>query len=79
MQQDATTEQPAPGPMAPAGEASDPPPMLLWILWFPVFAVIVWGMMLVFGRRPWDFSPDEIPVPPPAPLEGEPLHTEEDP
>ncbi len=58
----------------PMGEASPMPPLLYWNLWVPVFAVTVWGMMLLFGRKPWRFDPPEplIPAPP------EPASTPED-
>ena len=62
MTEQAHTEQPE--PVLPIeGDASAPPTLLLMLLWIPVFAVVAWGMMLLFGRRPWDFSPDRLPLP----------------
>lgn len=65
----AHTEQPEVPPAPITGEASDPPLSFLILLWVPVFAVVTWGMMLLFGRRPWDFSPDRLPLPDPHPHE----------
>ena len=69
MEQHATTAEPAPPVIE--GEATEAPTLLLVMMWLPVFAVITWGMFLIFGRRPWDFSPDQGILPPPPP--GEPL------
>ena len=52
----------------PVGEASPMPPLLYWTLWTPVFAITVWGMMLLFGRKPWLFK-DPDPFLPPPPLD----------
>ena len=51
----------------PVGEASPMPPLLYWTLWTPVFAVTVWGMMLLFGRKPWLFEDPDPFLPPPPP------------
>jgi hypothetical protein len=53
---DERTEQPA----LPDGVASPVPPFFYWTLWIGVFAVITWGMMLLFGRRPWDGTDREL-------------------
>jgi len=58
----------------PNGEASPMPPLLYVTLWIPVFAAIVWGMMLLFGRKPWQISEQKY-LPPPDMGEGhEPEH-----
>lgn len=70
MPEPAHTVQPdAPPPMADV--ASDPPLLFLAVLWLPAFAVVAWGMMLLFGSKPWEFSnrADAIPVPTPPPLD----------
>ena len=73
MDEHAGTEVPDDPPPAIEGEASAPPLLFLLLLWVPVFAVISWGMMLLFGRRPWEFSPDGIQLPEPPPGESEDL------
>jgi len=53
-----------------AGEASQAPTLLLFILWVPVFAVIAWGLMMLFGGKPYSFEPPSPIVPPrPDPLD----------
>ncbi len=46
-----------------AGEASPPPPVLYWTMWVSVFAVIAWGLMLLWGRKPWLVS-EPVHAPP---------------
>jgi hypothetical protein len=58
-----------------AGEASPAPVLLLVILWVPVFAVIAWGLMLLFGGKPYSFEPPDPLVPPrPEPIDDPDQH-----
>ena len=58
------------------GEISASPPILYWTLWVSVFAVVAWGMMLLFSRRPWEFGSPDPPEPNSEPREEE--HDEEE-
>ena len=57
METEPRTEQPDAPPPAVEGDGTDPSFLFVAALWIPVFAVVTWGMMLLMGRRPWDFSP----------------------
>ena len=59
MPDDAYTEQ-------PVVDATPVPPLMECIFAVPVFAVIAWGMFLLFGQRPYEFGPsgDIVPIRP---------------
>lgn len=59
METEPRTEQPSEAPTNIVGEASDPPMLFLVVMWVPVFAVVAWGMMLLMGRRPWEFNDND--------------------
>lgn len=62
------TEQPEAPRSLVTGEATEPPLLFLALLWLPAFAVVAWGMMLVFGSKPWEFRTGGIVIPdPPRP------------
>ena len=70
METEAQTETPP--PPSEMGEATPASPLFLFMLWVPVFAVVAWGMMLLFGRRPWELTdPDPLGAVPPPPDEPE--------
>jgi len=61
------------------GEASAVPPIFYWSLWISVFAVVAWGMMLLFSRRPWEFGTPDLPEPISEPEPAEPSPSEPSP
>lgn len=43
------------------GEASPIPPGLFWALWVGAFAAVLWGMLVLFGRKGRSRHPDDLP------------------
>lgn len=51
---DVRVEEAEPDELPSFGEASEVPAPFFWALWVAVFAVILWGMLLLFRGRPPD-------------------------